>query len=118
MKQRLLTLCLALTAMCASTMAQVEINETNFPDVKFRSLVSKNIDTNKNGKLDESEINADAAKELNVSNQGIKDLTGIEHFTNLKSLYCYGNEISGANMYKLVNLLPAPSSTLGGLIIN
>ena len=118
MKKRLFTLCLALTAMCASTMAQVEINETNFPDAKFRSLVSKNIDTNKNGKLDESEINADAAKELIVSNQGIKDLTGIEHFTKLESLYCYGNEISGANMYKLVNLLPAPSSTLGGLIIN
>ena len=118
MKKRLFTLCFALTAVCASTMAQVEINETNFPDAKFRSLVSKNIDTNKNGKLDESEINADAAKELNVSNQGIKDLTGIQYFTNLKSLYCYGNEISGANMYKLVNLLPAPSSTLGGLAIN
>ena len=103
MSKRLLTLFLALTAMCASTMAQF-ITEENFPDANFRSFLIKNVDTNGDRWLSESETNA--VTTLDVSNQGIKDLTGIEYFTKLKTLTCYGNEIKGANMSKLVNLLP------------
>lgn len=116
MKKRLFTLCFALTAMCASTMAQF-ITEENFPDPNFRKFLIENIDGIKGDRfLSDSEKNA--VTDLNVSNLGIKDLTGIQYFTNLETIYCYGNEISGVNMYKLVNLLPAPSSILGGLAIN
>ena len=114
MKKRLFTLCLALTAMCASTMAQF-ITEENFPDPNFRKFLIENIDGIKGDRfLSDSEKSA--VTELNVSNQGIKDLTGIEYFTKLEILFCYGNDISSANMTKLVNLLPETDYAI--LVVN
>ena len=116
MKKRLFTLCFALTAVCASTMAQF-ITEENFPDPKFQTFLIKNIDGIKGDRfLSESEKNA--VTTLDVSNQGIKDLTGIEYFTKLKVLLCYGNDIKGADMYKLVNSLPEPESGIGFILVN
>ena len=114
MKKRLFTLCLALTAMCASTMAQF-ITEENFPDPNFRKFLIENIDGIKGDRfLSDSEKSA--VTELNVSNQGIKDLTGIEYFTKLEILFCYGNDISSANMTKMVNLLPETDYAI--LVVN
>ena len=114
MKKRLFTLCFALTAMCASTMAQF-ITEENFPDPNFRKFLIENIDGIKGDRfLSDSEKSA--VTELNVSNQGIKDLTGIEYFTKLEILFCYGNDISSANMTKLVNLLPETDYAI--LVVN
>ena len=117
MKQKLFTLCLTLTAMCASTMAQVEINETNFPDARFREFVSQNsIDTNGDGILSQAELNAVTV--LEVCNKGIKDLTGIQYFTKLVTLRCWGNDISGMNMFKLINSLPENKSSNYVIVVN
>ena len=101
--------------MCVSTMAQVEINETNFPDKNFRDFVSQNtIDTNGDGVLSQAELNA-VTGEFYPIYQGIEDMTGIQYFTSLTEIACWGNNISGANMYKFVNCLPTVSN--GVLVI-
>ena len=62
----------------------VVINETNFPDENFRDYVSDNFDTDENGTLSASEIAA--VKSIDVSGSNVSDLTGIEHFSALRSL--------------------------------
>lgn len=127
MKKRLFTLSIALTAMCVSMMGQIYLTKVNFPDEKFLLCLGKaSINKDNNEYLDASEINA--VTELDVSNKGIKDLTGIEHFTKLTSLNCsnnaltsldisnltelsqlacYGNDIKGEEMEKLIYGLPS-----------
>lgn len=67
---------------------KIEINEVNFSDYKFRKYVSEKCDSNKDGYLSEGE--AAKVTEINASNTtnyaGIKNLKGIEFFTNLKKL--------------------------------
>ncbi len=46
---------------------------------------------------DDEELNSQRLKEitsLNLSNEGIKDITGLEHFTNLETLNLSGNHIT------------------------
>ena len=98
MKQRLLSLCLALTAMTLGAKAQsgsVLINETNFPDATFRNFVAT-YDTDKDKNLSKAELNK--VFEIDVAGKGITNLTGIEHFTNLTRLYCNDNSLSSLNI--------------------
>ena len=88
MKQRLLLTAFVLLAAVAGR-ADVEINETNFPDDTFRNCVSV-FDLNADDKLTDSEINKVTA--INVYNKGIKNLKGIEFFTELTSFLCWENE--------------------------
>lgn len=60
------------------------IDDKTFPDEQFRKYISSVIDENTDGKLSSEEISK--TRELNISNQGISDLAGIEVFTNLKYL--------------------------------
>ena len=91
----------------------VEINETNFPDAKFRNfLLGK--DYGLDGILTADELNA--VTSLNLNYKGIKDLTGIQYFTKLVGLSCIENEISGVNMFKLIYSLPL-KSTPGYLLV-
>ncbi|MGM9623879.1 MAG: leucine-rich repeat domain-containing protein [Butyricicoccus porcorum] len=69
----------------------VAIDEA-FPDEKFREYVKTNIDTSGDGYLDSDEINE--VKSINVYGKGIKSLTGIKHFTELKTLNCYENNLT------------------------
>lgn len=90
-------------SLCAN--AQVTINETNFPDDIFRQYV-KRFDTDNNGKLSKSEINAvTSIKHIpDDIDSRIKDATGIEHFTSLTSLdFCY-EDISEINLTSLTKL--------------
>ena len=109
----------------------IEINETNFPDEKFRAYVGQeSIDTNQDGFLNPQEI-ADVT-EIDVYNKGISDLTGIGIFTALTKLNCddnsltsldvsnntaleilccYRNAIRGTDMTALVNSLPETPET-------
>ena len=79
----------------------IEINEKNFPDKNFRSwLVSQSYC--KSGVIDIKEVTS-----INVSGKGIKSLKGIEHFTELKYLYCYFNQLTDLDVSKnkaLINL--------------
>ena len=75
----------------------IEINETNFPDEKFRAYVGQeSIDANKDGFLNPQEI-ADV-KLIDVSYSGISDLTGIGIFTALTDLDCSGNNLTSLDV--------------------
>lgn len=85
------------------------------PDVAFEeALIDLEIDTNGlNGTILASDARyvvnlniEDPAnnKRLPKVHQKIKDLTGIEHFTNLKRLICFGNEIKKLDLSKNKNL--------------
>ena len=65
-----------------------------FPDTHFASYVKENIDANHDGLLNKIEVLN--ARELNLTESGIEDLTGIEHFDQIRTLNCSGNNIEEA----------------------
>ena len=67
----------------------VAIDATNFPDAIFREYVAKNFDKNNDGMLSDNEI--EKATSISIGNKGITDLTGVNYFTNLKTLDCTNN---------------------------
>ena len=73
----------------------VAINATNFPDENFRALLLAQ-SYGKDAVLTEAEMLAVAV--LDVSNKGIKNLTGIEYFTALTDLSCGGNSLESLNV--------------------
>ncbi len=74
------------------------------PDSKFeQKLVSLFIDREPNdGRVLESSISR--INELDISNSGITDLSGIEHFKSLTTLDCSQNELSELNIQDLKKL--------------
>lgn len=70
----------------------IEINETNFPDDKFRSYVSSNFDNDGDSVLSEEEIQA--VTEINVAGVYLSSLQGIEYFTALETLDCSNNYLT------------------------
>jgi len=83
----------------------IPINETNFPDARFRTYVKDNFDKDKNNTLSQSEC--DDVKEIDVSipaddhsGAEIEDLTGIEHFKKLTSLNCSRNYLEKLDVSK------------------
>ena len=103
MKKRLwsffltLVLCLTLlpTAVFAEGETDVSINETNFPDANFRTVV-KEYDTDKDENLSRAEI--EAVKEIKCYYRDIRSLTGIEYFTALQTLECYSNQLTSLDI--------------------
>ena len=89
--KQLKPLALAVAFACPQLMmAQVKINDTNFPDDVFREYVTNNWDTNpQDGTLSKTEISSVTYAWL--SNYGIEDFTGIENFTYLTELYVGSN---------------------------
>ena len=82
----------------------IKIDEKNFEDAYFRDLVTQ-FDTDHNQYLSPEEIQAVA--EMSVGYGCIRSLKGLEFFTNLKKLYCYGTKVknldlSGNKLLKLV----------------
>ena len=104
MKKKLLSilLCLVMVVGLLPTAAfaagYVEINETNFPDAKFRSFVKENLDKNNDGILDAGEIAA--VKKIEANKMGIKSLEGVGFFTALETLKCWDNELTGLDLSK------------------
>ena len=70
----------------------VEINDTQFPDEKFRTYIKENLDKNDDDTLSTEEAGAVTYLYLNYA--GISDLTGIEHFPNLKTLHVELNRLT------------------------
>lgn len=92
--------------VAAAATGDVDINST-FTDANFRSYVSSNFDTNKDGKLSEEEI--DAVTSINVSQAypQINNMNGVDVFTSLTSLNCSKQSIKVldiTNLEKLVNV--------------
>lgn len=69
----------------------VEINETNFPDAKFREYV-KEFDENRDEKLSQEEIKS--VTRIDTSVNSPKNFKGIEYFTEIKSFYTSHNAIN------------------------
>lgn len=98
----------------------VNAQTTTIPDSNFEAaLIALNIDTNgANGNI----LNTDASSFsgiLDVQNQGITDLTGINSFTNITGLTCFDNALGTVNLV-LPNLetLNIDRASLTGLDID
>ena len=103
MKKRLLSIllmcCMVLTLLPTTVFAEgetdVSINETNFPDANFRTVV-KEYDIDKDENLSRAEI--EAVKEIKCYHKDIRSLTGIEYFTALQTLKCYSNQLTSLDI--------------------
>ena len=95
MKKRHLLLVLFSLLGWTQIRADVEINETNFPDANFRSyLLSKEYGSD--GVITDAEIAEITyieVKEMNIAN-----LKGIEFFTALAGLYCSNNQLTALDV--------------------
>lgn len=80
----------------------IPVDEEHFPDEKFREYVFENFDADRDNLLSETEI--EAVTEIEVSVEGISDLTGIEHFVNLQSLNCSRNNLTELDVSKNTKL--------------
>ena len=70
----------------------IPIDEVHFPDANFRSYVSKEFDTSKDGTLSAGEIAK--AKYIYRDTARIESLKGIEYFSALTKLNCTSNELT------------------------
>ena len=108
MKKKLLSILLCLVMVVGSlptaafAAGSVEINETTFPDAKFRSFVKEKLDKNNDGILDAGEIAA--VKMIEANNMGIKSLEGVGFFTALETLKCWDNELTALDVSKNTEL--------------
>ena len=100
---RTLALALALVTILGLTSAfaatkTVDINKANFPDATFRKYV-KQFDLNRSGALEAAELRK--VDWIEVSNKtAIRSLKGIEYFTALEILQCYGTSIKTLDVSK------------------
>ena len=78
--------------------ADVIINETNFPDDVFRGWVLTRYDKDKSGTLSESEI--EYTTDIYIEHLDIKNLKGIEHFTACQCLDCSKNQLTSLDFSK------------------
>ncbi len=76
--------------------ADVGIDSNTFPDETFRMYVGLNYDKDFNGILSADEISQ--CTSINVNDEGITNLKGIEIFPNLKELSCSNNNLSNLDV--------------------
>jgi hypothetical protein len=77
---------------------------TLIPDVNFeQALINLGYDAVIDGSVSTANINT--VTFLDISNQSINDLTGIEDFTSLSTLYCNDNLLTYLNLSNNVSLL-------------
>ena len=70
---------------------------TNIPDQNFElALLNLGYDFVIDGVVETSSI--DTITELQINGKNITDLTGIEEFISLRSLFCYDNNITNLNL--------------------
>lgn len=92
----LLTL-LPVTALAEETEAKyVELTETNFPDENFLAYLQ---DVYK-GQINNNRISVSTVSTIHCNRKGIKDLTGIELFTELQILNCEDNQLTELDVSK------------------
>ena len=83
--------------MATVAWADVEINETNFPDENFRNWVLSQ-EYGADGVLTNEE--RAIVKEIKVDSMNIQSLKGIEFFTALTSLNCFHNQLTALDVSK------------------
>jgi hypothetical protein len=77
------------------TPANIEINELNFPDENFRSWLHAQ-EYGNDDVITDAEIVT--IKRINVNDQNIQSLKGIEFFTELERLECSNNQLTTLNL--------------------
>ncbi len=80
----------------------IAIDAAHFPDAIFRSYLSTNFDTDKNGVFSQEELTEVCF--VDVGNMGIADLTGVEYLTELLQLTCDRNQLTSLDLRKNTNL--------------
>ena len=82
---------------------------TSIPDTNFeQSLINYGYDLVKDGFVETSAI--DTVTDLTINNNNISDLTGIESFIALQSLFCYDNNLSTLNLVNNTQLFEVTCS--------
>ena len=95
--KKLTTLFLLALLSVNSAWADVAINETNFPDMDFRNwILSQSYGTD--GILTDKEIAG--VTSINVANNYVKNMQGIEFFTALTNLNCSYNQLTSLDVSK------------------
>ncbi len=108
-------------AVLISPVTYIPIDETTFPNTSFRNYISStnaNIDKNGDSLLSPSEIAS--VTWMNVANKGISDLTGIQYFTAMTSLYCHNNSLTTLDVSACVALhsLQCNNNQLASLVVS
>lgn len=109
MKEIYLTLATAigacLTLSAQETVYPLPIDETNFPDKSFRTvLLSATYDRDGDGMLSQEEAERVTELTMNYKYPHIADLTGIGYFVNLESLSVQGNDLTAIDLSKNTKL--------------
>ena len=78
-----------------SNVPGLPINETNFPDQAFREYVT-GFDSDGDGYFSAEELNA--VTDISCNSKGIRDLTGIENFSRLRTLNCEWNYLENVDL--------------------
>lgn len=78
------------------------LNDTNFPDYRFRRLIGNMMDVQEGGKISNTKLAK--IENIEVYNEGITTLKGIEFFTGLKSLECGENNLTELDLSENINL--------------
>jgi len=82
---------------------------TSIPDVNFeQALINYGYDFVFDGFVETSAI--DTVTDLTINNNDISDLTGIESFIALQSLFCYDNNLSTLNLVNNTQLFEVTCS--------
>ena len=105
MKYVLLLIFVFIGNICLSQ--NVRIPDENFEKV----LIDLGIDSDEevNGLVLKSDVQSVIS--LDVSNQGIRDLTGIEEFSSLIYLNCRGNDLKRLDLRHNISVMKVSSST-------
>ena len=104
MKQRFLAMLLAMAMLCslipaaAAAEESIPLDEAHFPDAVFRGIVAEQFDSNADGVLSPEEI--DWALNLDISNEDIHSVKGVEYLTELTWLRLYKTGITELNVSK------------------
>ena len=89
---------LLITLLCVTALADVAISKENFPDGNFRAYVRDLCDTDGNGTLSDSEIDAVFSISCGSPDSPVSSLKGIEYFTNLMELNCTENQLTSLDL--------------------
>lgn len=80
----------------------VSINKEVFPDDLFRIYIRDVVDIDNSGGLSREEI--DSVEVVNVQDQEIYDLRGLELFPNIRDLNCLGSEVKAIPLSELTQV--------------